>query len=85
MHVSMLWPGSIVVTTPQDLALLDARRALDMFHKVKIPNLGIIENMSVFICPNCNHHEHIFGENGGHEMAKEMKLEILGLLLFYFM
>ncbi|XP_059167046.1 iron-sulfur protein NUBPL-like [Physella acuta] len=70
--------GSIVVTTPQDLALLDARRALDMFQQVKIPNLGIIENMSVFICPNCNHHEHIFGENGGHQIAREMGLEILG-------
>ncbi|KAK6961218.1 iron-sulfur protein NUBPL [Biomphalaria glabrata] len=70
--------GSIVVTTPQDLALLDARRAVDMFRQVNVPNLGIIENMSVFVCPKCNHHEHIFGQEGGQSIANEIGSEILG-------
>ncbi|CAG5134590.1 unnamed protein product, partial [Candidula unifasciata] len=70
--------GSVIVTTPQDLALLDARRALDMFSQVSVPNLGIIENMSVFLCPNCGHQEHIFGEGGAKNIALEMGSEILG-------
>ncbi|BFZ15618.1 hypothetical protein BsWGS_18657 [Bradybaena similaris] len=70
--------GSVIVTTPQDLALLDARRALDMFSQVNVPNLGIIENMSVFLCPNCGHQEHIFGEGGAKNIAMEMGCEILG-------
>uniref|UniRef100_A0A0B6ZDU8 Iron-sulfur cluster transfer protein NUBPL n=1 Tax=Arion vulgaris TaxID=1028688 RepID=A0A0B6ZDU8_9EUPU len=70
--------GSVIVTTPQDLALLDARRAIDMFSQVNVPNLGIIENMSVFLCPKCGHQEHIFGEDGGKNIAKEMGSEILG-------
>ncbi|CAL1533106.1 unnamed protein product [Lymnaea stagnalis] len=70
--------GSIIVTTPQDLALLDARRAMDMFRQVHIKCLGIVENMSVFVCPNCNHQEHIFGEDGGKHIAQQMGTEILG-------
>ncbi|KAH9489560.1 hypothetical protein Btru_038431 [Bulinus truncatus] len=70
--------GSVVVTTPQDLALSDARRAVEMFRQVNIPNLGIIENMNVYVCPKCNHHEYIFGQDGGHTIAREIGSEILG-------
>lgn len=71
------------MTTPQDLALLDARRAVDMFSHVNVPNLGIIENMSVFLCPNCGHQEHIFGLEGGKNIARDMGAEILGLICVY--
>lgn len=57
--------GSVVVTTPQDIALIDARKAVDMFNKVNIPILGVLENMSVHICTNCGHAEAIFGAEGG--------------------
>ncbi len=72
--------GAIVVTTPQDIALLDARRALKMFAKVNIPVLGIIENMSTHICSNCQHEEAIFGSGGGEKIAKENQTELLGKL-----
>ncbi len=72
--------GSVVVTTPQDIALIDAKKGLKMFEKVDIPVLGIIENMSVHICSNCHHEEAIFGQGGGEAMAKEYGVEFLGAL-----
>src|SRR5690554_6134938 len=72
--------GAMIVTTPQDLALADARRGLRMFQKVNVPVLGIVENMSVHICSNCGHAEHIFGEHGGRDMAAEYHLPWLGAL-----
>jgi ATP-binding protein involved in chromosome partitioning len=70
--------GAAVVTTPQDIALLDARKALKMFEKVEIPVLGVIENMSTHVCSECGHEEAIFGEGGGVQMAQEYGVEILG-------
>ena len=70
--------GAVIVTTPQDIALLDARKALKMFEKVEIPVLGIVENMSTHICNNCGHEEHIFGEGGGKRMSAEYGVEHLG-------
>jgi ATP-binding protein involved in chromosome partitioning len=72
--------GSIVVTTPQDIALIDAKKGLKMFEKVDIPVLGLIENMSLHICSNCQHEEAIFGQGGGEDMAKEYGVEFLGAL-----
>ena len=72
--------GAVIVTTPQDIALLDARKAIEMFHKVKIPVLGIVENMAVHQCSQCGHLEHIFGEGGGEQVAKEYSTEMLGAL-----
>ncbi len=72
--------GAIIVTTPQDIALLDARKGLKMFEKVEVPVLGIVENMSIHICSNCGHEEHIFGEGGGESMAKQHGVELLGAL-----
>jgi len=72
--------GAIIVTTPQDIALLDARKGLKMFEKVDIPILGIVENMSTHICSNCSHEEHIFGEGGGSAMAAEADVTLLGSL-----
>ena len=70
--------GAIVVTTPQDIALLDAKKGLKMFEKVGIPILGIVENMSIYVCPNCNHQEHIFGQGGGQRMCEEYGVKFLG-------
>ncbi len=70
--------GVVIVTTPQDIALLDARRGLKMFEKVGIPILGIVENMAIHICSNCGHAEHIFGQGGGERMAREYDVEYLG-------
>ncbi len=70
--------GAIIVTTPQDIALLDARKGLTMFEKVGVPILGIVENMAVYCCPNCGHTEHIFGADGGKRMAAEFKVDYLG-------
>jgi len=70
--------GAVIVTTPQDIALLDARKGLKMFEKVGIPILGIVENMSIHICSNCGHAEHIFGEGGGERMCKDYDTEMLG-------
>ena len=72
--------GAIIVTTPQDIALLDARKALKMFEKVKVPVLGIVENMSTHICSECGHEEHIFGAGGGEAMAKQYGVDLLGAL-----
>jgi len=72
--------GSIIVTTPQDIALLDARKGLKMFEKVNIPILGIVENMSLHICSKCGHEEAIFGTGGGELMAKEADVNFLGAL-----
>ena len=72
--------GAVIVTTPQDIALLDARKGLKMFEKVEVPVLGVIENMSTHICSKCGHEEHIFGEGGGARMAKENGVELLGQL-----
>jgi ATP-binding protein involved in chromosome partitioning len=70
----------VIVTTPQDIALLDAKKGLKMFEKVGVPVLGIIENMAVYTCPNCGHSEHIFGAEGGKRMAAEYKVDYLGAL-----
>ena len=72
--------GAIIVTTPQDIALIDAQRGLGMFEKVNVPVLGIVENMSMHICSNCGHEEAIFGEGGGLMMAKKNATEFLGSL-----
>ncbi|MGL4234615.1 Mrp/NBP35 family ATP-binding protein [Tabrizicola sp.] len=72
--------GAIVVSTPQDVALLDARKALDMFQKLKTPVLGLIENMSTFVCPNCGHESHIFGHGGVAAEAAKLDLPFLGEL-----
>lgn len=72
--------GSVIVTTPQDIALLDAKKGLKMFEKVEVPVLGIIENMSIHICSKCGHEEHIFGSGGGARMAEEYGVEFLGAL-----
>lgn len=70
--------GAIIVSTPQDMALIDARRAIDMFGKVKIPILGLVENMSVYVCPNCGHEAHLFGHGGVREEARQMGVPFLG-------
>ena len=70
--------GAIIVTTPQDIALLDAKKGLKMFEKVGVPILGIVENMAVYSCPNCGHTEHIFGADGGKKMAAEYNVDYLG-------
>ena len=72
--------GAIIVTTPQDIALLDARKGLKMFEKVDIPILGIVENMSTHVCSECGHVEPIFGEGGGQQMASESDVSLLGKL-----
>ena len=72
--------GAVIVTTPQDIALLDARKGLKMFEKVEVPVLGIIENMSIHICSECGHAEHIFGAGGGDRMAEESDVDMLGAL-----
>ncbi len=72
--------GAVIVTTPQDIALLDARKGLKMFEKVGIPILGIVENMSIHICSKCGHEEHIFGSGGGQSMATDYDVELLGAL-----
>lgn len=72
--------GAVIVTTPQDVALLDARKAIEMFNKVDVPVLGIIENMSMHVCSACGHEEAIFGEAGGDVLAKDCDLPLLGRL-----
>ncbi len=72
--------GSVIVTTPQDIALLDARKGIEMFHKVDVPVLGIVENMAVHVCSECGHHEHLFGEGGGDKIAADYKVPMLGSL-----
>ena len=70
--------GSVIVTTPQDIALLDARKGIEMFNKVHIPVLGVVENMAVHVCSSCGHAEHLFGEGGGVRLAEEYGVELLG-------
>ncbi len=72
--------GAVIVTTPQDIALLDARKGVKMFEKVGVPILGLVENMAVYCCPNCGHTEHIFGRDGGKHMAAEYGMDYLGAL-----
>jgi len=72
--------GAVIVTTPQDIALLDAKKGLKMFEKVGVPILGIVENMAVHVCSNCGHVEHIFGADGGKRMAAEYGVDYLGAL-----
>ena len=70
----------MVVSTPQDIALIDARKALDMFRKMSTPVLGMIENMSTYICPSCGHEAHIFGHGGAREEAERLGLPFLGAI-----
>ncbi len=70
--------GAVIVTTPQDISLIDARKAVKMFEKVEIPILGVVENMSTHICTNCGHEEHIFGTGGGQTMSDDYGIELLG-------
>lgn len=72
--------GAVIVTTPQDIALLDAKKGLKMFEKVNIPILGIVENMSIHVCSNCGHEEHVFGAGGAERMAREYGVAVLGSL-----
>lgn len=72
--------GAVIVTTPQDVALLDARRGIEMFRKVEVPILGIVENMSIHICSNCGHSEHIFGDGGASRIAGSYDVPLLGEL-----
>lgn len=72
--------GAVIVTTPQDIATLDARKGIEMFRKVEIPVLGVVENMAIHTCSNCGHSEHIFGEGGGLRIAERYQTELLGLL-----
>ena len=70
--------GAVIVTTPQDIALLDAQKGIEMFTKVKIPVLGIVENMAVHLCSNCGHEDHIFGSGGGEKVAADYSTQLLG-------
>ncbi|WP_022728533.1 iron-sulfur cluster carrier protein ApbC [Fodinicurvata sediminis] len=70
--------GAVIVSTPQDIALLDARKGLNMFRKVDVPVLGIIENMSLFVCPNCGHESHVFGHGGAKTEAERLGCDFLG-------
>lgn len=70
--------GAIMVTTPQEVALIDVRRAVNMFQKLEVPILGVVENMSYYVCPSCGHHDAIFASGGGKALAKELGVELLG-------
>ncbi|KAM4543310.1 iron-sulfur cluster transfer protein NUBPL isoform 1-T3 [Odontesthes bonariensis] len=70
--------GAVIVSTPQDIALLDARRGAEMFKKVNVPVLGLVQNMSIFRCPNCNHETHIFGSDGARKLADTLGVKLLG-------
>ncbi len=72
--------GAVIVTTPQDIALLDARKGIEMFRKVNVPVLGVVENMSLHVCSNCGHAEPIFGEGGGERVAALYQTEVIGRL-----
>jgi ATP-binding protein involved in chromosome partitioning len=70
--------GAVIVTTPQDIALLDARKGLQMFRKVDVSVLGVVENMSTHVCSNCGHEEHVFGAGGGEKLAVQYEVPFLG-------
>ncbi len=70
--------GTVIVSTPQDIALIDARKGIGMFEKVNVPVLGILENMSTFVCPNCDHESHIFGHDGARKEADKIGVPFLG-------
>lgn len=72
--------GAVIITTPQDIALLDVRKAIGMFNKVKVPLLGVVENMCTHVCRQCGHEEPIFGDGGGERIAKECNINLLGVL-----
>jgi len=72
--------GAVIVTTPQDIALLDAQKGIEMFRKVDVPVLGVVENMALHVCSNCGHLEHVFGEAGGARVAQEYGVPLLGSL-----
>ena len=72
--------GALIVTTPQDIALLDARKAFKMFEKVEVAVLGLVENMSSHVCSSCGHEEHIFGSGGAERMARDYGIDVLGSL-----
>lgn len=72
--------GALIVTTPQDVALLDVKRACEMFNKLQVPILGVVENMSTHQCPNCGHEQAIFGDGGGHKLAQEYALPLFGAI-----
>jgi ATP-binding protein involved in chromosome partitioning len=72
--------GAVIVTTPQDVALLDAKRGIEMFRKVQVPILGVVENMGIHVCSKCGHNEHIFGEGGAIRIANSYGVELLGSL-----
>jgi ATP-binding protein involved in chromosome partitioning len=72
--------GAVIVTTPQDIALIDARKGLKMFEKVGVPIVGVVENMSIHVCSNCGHAEHIFGEGGAERMCRDYDVPFLGAL-----
>lgn len=72
--------GALIITTPQDIALLDARKGITMFQKVNVPILGLVENMAIHVCSNCGHAEHIFGEGGASKMAQDFGVNVLGSL-----
>jgi ATP-binding protein involved in chromosome partitioning len=84
IHLSMCQKApltaAVIVTTPQDIALLDAKKGLQMFEKVSVPVLGVVENMAVFHCPHCGKDSHIFGHDGGQRMADEFKVPLLGAM-----
>jgi ATP-binding protein involved in chromosome partitioning len=69
--------GAVVVTTPQDIALIDARRAIEMFQKVSVPILGMVQNMATHVCSNCGHEDPVFGSEGGDSLAKEYNAEVI--------
>lgn len=70
--------GALVVSTPQDIALLDARRGIEMFTKVNVPILGLVQNMSSYVCTKCGHVDHIFGSDGVQRLAREYKCDVIG-------
>ena len=72
--------GAVIVTTPQDIALLDAQKGIEMFRKVDVPILGIVENMAMHVCSQCGHQEHIFGDEGGQRIASDYNVPLLGSL-----
>jgi len=77
---SVVLTGAVIVTTPQDVALLDARRGIEMFRKVNVPLLGVVENMGIHICSNCGHAEAIFGEGGGAQLSQDYGVDVIGSL-----